>query len=396
MAPKTISQYTLPHQFEPLLPQFRTEELRSRARTVIQRSLRLSGAAHPATASRLRELVRAMNSYYSNRLEGQSTHPLNIERALRQDFSTRPDVAKLQRLALAHIEAERELERSVAAGQAPLSQDFLRRAHAALYGRLSVDDRTMREGRVVEPGAWRREQVAVGRHEPPLWSSLEGFLGRLDQAYGGVPSMEDYLIQVAAAHHRVAWVHPFLDGNGRAIRLQTHCALLPFSAGLWSVNRGLARQREKYFALLEAADEHRLNDLDGRGNLSEKLLWQWCDWLIALAEDQVDFMSVMLDLDSMRARIDALVTYRSKLDRRVRAEAVAPLHHLFVAGPTSRGEFQRMTGLGERTARALLAHLLDSGLVVSASHVAPVEIAFPLDALQFLLPQLYPEAAAPP
>ena len=96
-----IDRYTQPHQFEPLLPQRRLDEFRQRTRALVEQSLRLSGSAHPATVASLRELVREMNSYYSNRIEGQSTHPLNIERALRQDFSDKPDVAKLQRLALA-------------------------------------------------------------------------------------------------------------------------------------------------------------------------------------------------------------------------------------------------------------------------------------------------------
>lgn len=95
----------------------------------------------------------------------------------------------------------------------------------------------------------------------------------------------------------------------------------------------------------------------------------------------------------MKTRIQALVTFRAAHDKRIRMEAALPLYHLFLAGPTSRGEFQQMTGLGERTARALLSHLIDTGLVTSAGHVAPVRFAFPLDALQFLLPELYPEAA---
>lgn len=393
MSLKKIDHYTQPHQFEPLLPQQRLDELRRPARAVVERSLRLAGSAHPATIASLRELVRAMNSYYSNRIEGQSTHPLNIERALRRDFSDQPDVARLQRLAVAHIEAEQELEQRVAAAERPLTATFLRQAHAALYGRLAVEDRTTSEGRIVVPGALRTEQVAVGRHEPPLWSSLPAFLERLDEAYSRPAAVDDMLPAIAAAHHRGAWVHPFLDGNGRAVRLQTHCALWPVSAGLWSMSRGLARKRDRYYVLLDAADSHRHGDLDGRGNLSEKLLWEWCEWFIALAADQVDFMAGMLDLDAMKARIAALIIFRSTLDKAIRAEAIVPLHHLFLAGPTPRGEFQQMTGLGERTARALLSRLIETGLVASSGHTAPVQIAFPLDALQFLLPELYPEAA---
>jgi hypothetical protein len=52
-----------------------------------------------------------------------------------------------------------------------------------------------------------------------------------------------------------------------------------------------------------------------------------------------------------------------------------------------------MTGLGERTARSLLSRLLKTGIVTSANHKAPIQLAFSLDNLQFLLPNLYPEAA---
>lgn len=389
---KTLAQYTQPHQFEPLLPQKRLDGLRARTRALIGQSLRLAGGAHASTIAGLRELVRAMNSYYSNRIEGQGTHPLNIERALRSDFSDRPDVARLQRLALAHIEAERELERRVDAGTPPLTADFLRQAHAAVYGRLPAEDRVL-DGEVVAPGALRGRAVAVGRHEPPPAQALPAFLARFDEAYSRACPLEDTLFTVAAAHQRMAWVHPFLDGNGRACRLQTHCALWPLSAGLWSVSRGFARERDRYYALLGAADSPRQGDLDGRGNLSEKALWAWCDWFIAVCEDQVRFMAGLLDLDGMKTRIQALVAFRSAHDKGYRAEAALPLYHLFLAGPTPRGEFQQMTGLGERTARALLSHLIESGLVASEGHTAPVRFAFPLDALQFLLPELYPEAS---
>lgn len=393
MSHRQIAQYTQPHQFEPLLPQKRLDELRQRTRAIAVKSLQLTGSAHPATIASLRELVRAMNSYYSNRIEGQSTHPMNIERALRRDFSDKPDVARLQRLALAHIEAERELEQRVDTGDAALTAAFLQHAHTALYGRLSLEDRTTPDGRIVEPGVMRTEQVAIGHHEPPLWSSLPVFLARLDDVYSRNAPLDDILLRIAAAHHRVAWMHPFPDGNGRAVRLQTHCALWPLSAGLWSMNRGFARNRDTYYARLDAADSHRHGDLDGRGNLSEKLLWEWCEWFISVAEDQVNFMSGMLNRDEMKTRITALISFRSKFNKGIREEAIVPLYHLFLAGPTPRGEFQQMTGLGERTARSLLSRLIETGLVASDGHTAPVRLTFPLHALQFLLPELYPEAA---
>lgn len=391
-----LSQYTQAHQFEPLLPQFNLEPLRGRSRALIEQSWKLSASAHPDTTASLRELVREMNSYYSNRIEGQSTHPRNISRALHRDFSDKPDIARLQRVALAHIEAEKELEAIGNDGTqdtSPLSAAFVQKAHTALYGRLEEADRLTPEGNPVEPGQFRTVQVAIGRHEPPPPDALPGFLKRFDEVYTRPGQFEDTLLIAASAHQRIAWIHPFIDGNGRATRLQTHCALWPLSHGLWSVSRGLARQRDEYYKRLDAADAPLQGDLDGRGSLSEKELRRWCEWFIGICEDQVGFMTHMFNLDEMKTRIQALITFRASQDKQIRLEAVLPLYHLFLAGPTPRGEFQQMTGLSERTARSLLSRLLETGLVVSAGHVAPVRFAFPLDALQFLLPELYPEAA---
>ena len=54
-------------------------------------------------------------------------------------------------------------------------------------------------------------------------------------------------IAVAAAHHRLLWIHPFLDGNGRVARLLSHAMLLQAldTGGIWSVARGLARNERK-------------------------------------------------------------------------------------------------------------------------------------------------------
>jgi Fic family protein len=93
-----IAQYTQPHQFEPLLPQRKLEALREQSRSVVEQSYRLSGCAHPDTVATLRELVREMNSYYSNRIEGQNIHPRQIVRALHHNFSSQAEEAKLQRI----------------------------------------------------------------------------------------------------------------------------------------------------------------------------------------------------------------------------------------------------------------------------------------------------------
>ena len=394
MNQKIISRYSKIHQFEPLLPQTKIDVLKTKATELIEQSSGLGLGVHSSSLASIKELVRSMNSYYSNRIEGQGTHPANIERALLKDFSGKPNIAKLQRIAIAYIDAEKELEKFSTFGlESTLKSTTLVNAHHALYSRLAPQDRTTPEGRIIEPGKIRGEDVIVGNHEPPIWSSVPNFLERMDTVYAKSAGFQQGLISIACEHQRGMWVHPFLDGNGRAIRLQTHLALIPLTKGLWSMNRGLARHRESYYAHLSAADFPRQGDLDGRGNLSEKYLWEWCNWFLTIAKDQVDFMEKILDLKKMKNNIEGLIFYLASQDRLIRKEAIVPLHHLYLAGPIKRGEFLQMTGLGERNARSLLSRLIEIGLIKSKNHKSPVQFSFPLNALQFLLPNLYPEAA---
>ena len=397
--PAPLSSYTAPHQFEPLLPTFGLADLRQLGAEIVRRSARLQGMVHPVTLSALRDLLRLMNSYYSNRIEDQNTHPLLIARALRRNFDGQPDVARRQRLAIAHIDAEVALEGQLAAGSLPvLSTAFVLSAHREIYARLAPADRLSEQGLAVLPGAIRSERVTVHRHEPPPPEALPGFLARFDACYGKPWPEADLPWVVAAAHHRMAWIHPFIDGNGRACRLQSHGALWSVSGGLWSPSRGLARRRDDYFRFLSDADQARQGDLDGRGNLSDRMLSHWCRFFSEVCLDQVSFMSTMLDLDGMKLRIAQLVAARSRERGKAsiyRPEIELPLHHLFVAGPLARGAFQQATGLPERTASRVLKGLLDDGLLASDSRTGPVRLALPIDALGLLLPGLYPEAAGP-
>lgn len=66
----------------------------------------------------------------------------------------------------------------------------------------------------------------------------------------------DAIVAVAAAHHRFVWIYPFLDGNGRVVRLMSHAMLLETldTGGVWSVARGLGRTAERYKQHLAACE----------------------------------------------------------------------------------------------------------------------------------------------
>lgn len=391
--------YDAPHQFEPLLPSsLKQEPLLSKAHDLARGATQLAGLP---VAPALRGLLRGMNSYYTNRIEGQHTRPLEIEQALARNFSGNADLAARQRLALAHIEAEAEVEKRYV-GDEGVRQLYSAAAvcdlHRELFSRLPAEDLAAAEGEPIVPGGLRGREVQVGQHVAPTFKSLPGLLERWGEFYGGIRRGEAALLALAAAHQRLGWIHPFVDGNGRVMRLHTHAVLsaLGYTNGLWSPLRGFARNVDQYYLRLAEADMPRKGDLDGRGNLSEEGLAAWIDYVLDICLDQVRFMGGLLDISAMERRIAACLIFEEETLRSgVRRESLRPLHYLFLSGgELERGEFKAMTGLGQRTAGSALAALLERGLLKSDTPQGKVRFGLPLHALRFYFPSLWPEAEA--
>jgi Fic family protein len=158
--------------------------------------------------------------------------------------------------------------------------------------------------------------------------------------------------------------------------------------------RGFARTEAKYKALLQAADEHRRGDLDGRGNLTQAGLVQWIEYTLDTCMDQVAFMARQLDVQGMQDRIRAALSYETAAVKSgVREEALLPLHYLFATqGELGRAQFKAMTGLGERVATATLSALLARGFLTTDSPYGSLRFGIPRHALRFYFPALWPEA----
>ena len=376
----------------------RMEPLLARAHDLSRAATLLAGTRVPPE---LRSLLRSMNSYYTNRIEGQHTRPHEIDQALRKDFSKDAKLAAKQRLAVAHIEAEAVLEQryaGVEGAHALYSADAVREMHQALFGRLPTGDLRTDEGAPIVPGQLREREVQVGQHVAPAFASVPAFLQRWSSYYGNVRRGEAALVAMACAHQRLGWVHPFVDGNGRVMRLHTHTLLsaLGYTGGLWSPLRGFARSTERYYALLSDADSLRRGDLDGRGNLSEQALIAWVDYVLDVCLDQVGFMTGMLDFETLMARLQACLVFEATVEKSgVRQESLRGLHYLFLSGEEmARGDFKAMLGMGDRGATDALGALVKRGLLKADSPQGKVRFGLPQHALRFLFPRLWPEAEA--
>ncbi len=403
--------YDDPSQMEPLMPgEHCLGALLEQAGDLIRSAERLGGQCQAGALNDLRGLLRAMNSYHSNRIEGQHTLPIEIEQALKSDYSDNADKARRQRLALAHMDTEAAFEARVSAittGEIWSSQ-FVQDIHRDLFSRLRPSDWQLDGGdpslpagsspSALIPGELRSQHVSVGRHAAPAPSAIPACLARWSEFHRHVRRGEMQVLAALAAHHRLTWIHPFRDGNGRVARLHTHLALgqMGLTHGLWSPLRGFARTHEGYYAHLAGADEHRAGDLDGRGNLSQAGLLAWIGYALNICTDQVSFMSSTLDLARIKDRIAACLSYEaSVVAQGVRTESVRALHYLFATQSSlERADFKALLGLGDRLASAQVSALLKRGLIASDSPYGKLRFGVPQHALRFYFPGLWPEAEA--
>ena len=362
----------------------------------------LGQALHPRTAANLAALVRIMNAYYSNLIEGHNTRPRDIQRALAGEFDTEVDRRNLQTEAAAHVRLQAEVDRMAAEDRLaePASREFLKWLHQEFY-RDAPEEVLRIRGRdretIMQPGAFRSEpehDVAVGRHAPPSSDRVPAFMEYFEERYrlermGKAARM----ISMAAAHHRLNYIHPFLDGNGRVSRLMSHAMAYKAGIGahgLWSISRGLARgleNRSEYKSMMDHADMPRQGDLDGRGNLSQRALEAFVLWFLKVALDQVKFMSDLFQLDTLARRLRLFVERSENL----KPEATRLLEEALIRGEFERGEVTRITGLPERTARRLLNDVVAAGLLASDTPKSALSLRFPIDALEILFPRLFPE-----
>lgn len=352
---------------------------------------------HSPLLKTLSHLVRVMNCYYSNLIEGHSTFPYEVESAMKGNTSS--DAAKRDLVveAVAHIQVQELIDE----GKAPkpsMSIEFLTWCHEQFYNRLPNSMLRVEHpdtGGIVDiiPGDFRDRGVKVGMHIAPDSYELKPILNELFQRYNRFRGT-DTLIAIASANHRVPWVHPFIDGNGRTVRLMAHAALrdLDLNIGLWSPSRGLARTSKDYKALLALADQPRQgSSTDGRGTLTENGLVKFCDYYLSTCIDQVEFMGDLFDIGNLIKRIEKYCHEeygRSSLS----PDSFALLREAIYNGEYDRGRVGSILyGKSDVTARRVLKGLVDRGLLVSDTPRGPVRLGIPVQVLSEWFPNLYPE-----
>jgi len=376
--------------------------LPDKAIALISQSAKLTGQLAPLTLARIEQHMAAVNSYYSNLLEGNAISPHEIRAAQRGSYRGDSVQRDLQLESLAHMKVQEWLSEQQPDLDTLFTPDFISRLHREYYQRVPESLWVIKDeqGNAVDkviPGQWRARSVIVGQHIPPEAEGLAALMASFCATYHPKKFSGDRkIIALMAAHHRFAWIHPFIDGNGRVGRLLTDAALKAIgldSYGAWCLSRGLARSASQYKSLLANADAPRLGDYDGRGQLTEKGLMQFCEYMLDSAIDQVTYISDLLEITKMRQRIESYVAARN--DDRVAgiSASLKPIASLLLYSALQQGEIDRtqaleLCAMPERSARRLLSQLKAEGLLSETSSKSPLRWEIPEQAEPWYFPNL--------
>lgn len=375
--------------------------LKDMAQEITAASAALEGRVAGETAAALGHHLRMINSYYSNLIEGHKTSIADIQMALGRNFHEDPEKKYAQELCAAHVEAEKKLMETVLSAQVVniCTPAFLAKIHASFYRFLPKEHRFTHTpagftGIPVMPGRLRDVNVSVDDRHPhgPDFTALPELMDRFAETYPPENFHGDErLIAMASSHHRLTWLHPFRDGNGRVARLFSGLYLAGSGINrrnLWSLSRGLSRNKARYMMELWAADSPE--EKQGIRQFNDELLADFCRFFFSVCIDQIRFMERLLRLDRIESRIDGYVAMRAAdPERPLRMEAAKLLRAVFMRGNIPRGRAGEILNMSPRNARRIVAGLIGEGLLASDSHRAPLRIGLPIHVLPYYFPDLY-------
>jgi len=347
-----------------------------------------------AIQSSLATAIRSMNCYYSNLIEGHDTNPIDIEKALQGNYSSDRKKRNLQQEAKAHILVQEWIDNGGASKRC-FSQEIICEIHKRFCEQLPedllwIEDKENNTKLKLIPGEFRQSNVIVGNHIAISPGAIPRFLGRFESVFSSLSKAET-ILALAASHHRLLWIHPFLDGNGRVARLMSHAVTVDVldSGGMWSIARGLARNINEYKEYLSNCDLTKRNDLDGRGNLSEEELVKFTQFFLKVCIDQINFMEKLMQPDLLRSRI--LTWAHEEIQAgNLPLQVIAILETILYRGEISRKEVTEILNVTDRHARRITSSLIEKGILISDTPKSSLKLGFPVELANRWMPGLFP------
>jgi Fic family protein len=309
-------------------------------------------------------------------IEGVHTKITDIDQTLNRSIRT-----ENYELAIAHIAVNQKF--SLLNDKINIYNiDFIKKIHKDFYSYIGEEHRTVKYpdgySTVINGGEFRSFPVSVGEHDAPSYTKIDALMTEFSEHYGNESKNLPKFLNALSSHHRLAWIHPFPDGNGRTARLHTQAGIMQAGIGknrLWSLSRGLAIYVDDYYRLLHEAD-----------NLTESSLYRFVTFLAEISKDQAYFMASKIDIPQMKS---AYLMLAKELGMSKGFENL--IDYLLVAGDLQRSSLPNLLGKSDRSARDFVHKMSEIGLLSTNSlRGGVVNLGLTPLIASMVLPDLFP------
>lgn len=389
----------VPTNFEGMI----SKELRDKAEMICYKSSALTGGHSQIILDEIASILKITNSYYSNLIESQGTHPLNIEKAMKQNFSKNEKNKNLQLLSLKHIEVQEYIYNNIKSCDNVYNNDFIKQLHYLFYQELPTSFLELENNGITHkmiPGEYRNIDVAVGDHIAVPYQEVTNAMSEFNKQYTtsiNKSTKSEALLYALCSHHRFSWIHPFADGNGRISRLLLDGVLQTIGIDgyrLWNISRGLARNKKDYLKYLGMADMPPQNMTDGRGKLSIRGLEYFLNFMLDICLDQIEYMGNNLKIDTLGTKLEKFIrlSQEGMLEREplpAHSEKLLPM--FLIKGEIKRSEIPSIIGMKERSATALTSTLLKMGYIQTSGPKDPFRLKLDSYIASYIFPNIFPQ-----
>ncbi len=248
---------------------------------------RLGGSVPPYIFFQLKEIFHWLESLGSTRIEGNRTTLAEFVEKVIEKIPK--DTQEEQMREIFNIDRAIDfIEKNIHTGTR------INRSHVLEIHKIIVDGLTppMKGEGSRYPGELRPIPVSIQKSNlvlpeaikvPEYFDELLNFINiKRDQ--------KDDLLVTALAHHRMTWIHPFDNGNGRMIRMFTYAMLIKqgFKVQTGRILNPTAifcMDRDKYNEMLSKADT---------GESSQILLW--CEYVLYGLKNEIEKIDNLLNI----------------------------------------------------------------------------------------------------
>lgn len=272
----------------------------------------------------LKHLFHLFESVGSARIEGNNTTVAEYIETKIEGETASPKVDEgIQEIANIEL-AMGYIEEYIGSGY-PINETFLKAIQQIIVQDLG------REGDMYA-GAYRPANVRIANssHCPPESNLVPVYMEELFSFLRDDASFQFDLIKVALAHHRLVWIHPFNNGNGRTVRLFTYALLLHYKFGVDIADRIInptaifCSDRDRYYQMLSEADSGE----------EDKLL-AWCEYVLSGLKVEIEKVKRLCDYDYVQRRI-----LMPALDQALEREHITDMEHKILVIAVKKKELQ--------------------------------------------------------